>query len=115
MKFNEWYELIKLYEEGDDEQKMVVNEILRKLFPDIKGYHAFGVDQYFDDIAQCWISSLLIILVSEGSVPIPEKYKIKIRNYNTDGTVFEDTMLEVPGLMRRRIPINCYTIREKND
>lgn len=114
MKFNEWYELMKLYETGRDEEKMVVVEILHQMFPDIKGYHAFGADQYFDDIAQCWITALLIVFVSEGSVDIPEKYMVKIVNYDNEGNKFEDTMLQVPGLMRRRIPINFYTIREND-
>lgn len=115
MKFNEWRELMNLWESGNSMKRYIVIKILDKMFPDAIGYHAFGRDYFFDSTSEIWAPYFLLSLASEGSVDIPEKYMVKITNLTANGDTFEDTMMEIPGLMRRRLPDNFYVIRREND
>lgn len=115
MKFNEWRELMNLWESGNSEKRAVVMEIMDRMFPDAVGYHAFGQDYFFDKYTEIWAPYFLLCLASEGSVDIPEKYMVKITNLTVDDGTFEDVMMEIPGLMRRRLPSNFYVLRRGND
>lgn len=115
MTFNEWKELMQLWESGNSEKRAIVMHIIDKMFPDVIGYHAFGRDYFFDRAAEMWPPYFLLCLASEGSVKIPDKYMVQIENYDTNGDRFADTMMEIPGLKRMRLPINFYVIRAEND